>query len=219
MALPWLLILPIALFAVLLCVFAFWWPREVKKQKIDRAHAVSETVAHALTAIGILTVALLYVEEKQWTPRFLVDVKSDVRSIPNAPKKAAVVQLAIAIKNEGRASQHVNLIEVAALGIRGTPTLDPSERPDLRATEFYKLRTSRVIGIGSGETEFQYVEIPVQCDWTLVRVIVKVPVPPATGRRPHGTIPVYERKLLVSLDDACTDRSTVAKSRKPTTAR
>lgn len=199
----WPLIVPIALFVALLCVFAFWWPKNLPKQKLERAHGVAETVAHALTAVGILTVALLYIEEKQWAPRFSVDVRTDVHSIPDSPNEAAVVQLAIAIRNEGRTSQDVNLIEIGALGIRGAPALASNEKPDLRATEIYKLRTTRTIGVGPGETEFQYVEIPVPCEWSLVRVIVKVPVPPAQERKPQGTIPVYERKMLVSLDTAC----------------
>jgi hypothetical protein len=203
---------PIAGLVLLLAAWGWRWSNQLGQAQLNRLHTAIETAAHGLTALGVLTVAVLFVEERQWDPRFSVDVKVDAQTIPQASKKTAVVQLAIAVTNQGRVSQSVNYIEVAALGLSGNPATDLAELPDLKATEIYKVRTSRWIGIGPGETEYQYVEVPISCEWSLVRVLVKVPEPPVHIRNGQEKIPVYERKLLVPLETPC--RSPAKSSRK-----
>lgn len=207
--------MPVVGFVLLLLLWAYRWSKRVGEDGLNRFHIAMQTASHGLTALGVLTVAVLFVEERQWDPRLSVEVRPDAHILPDAPERTAVVQLAIAIKNEGRISEDVNFLEVTALGLRGTAAQDPRELPDLRATQLYKVRTSRGIGIGAGETEYQYVEVPVSCDWSLVRFLIKVPMPPARLRHGSEKIPVYERKLLVPLDGVCSNREAISPQSNP----
>lgn len=194
-----LLVLPLAIFVIAL---GFWASR-ADAASISRMEPALQVAAHALTAVGVFAVALLYLEEKQWAPRFEVDITTDVERIPDAASPTAVIQAAVAIKNEGRTPQQVNYIEVGALGIHGVPALDRSYSEDLRATQLYRHQSSRWLEIAPGETEYHYVEVPVSCSWQLVRLIVKVPIPPVHQRKGGEKVLVNERKKLISLVDTC----------------
>jgi hypothetical protein len=206
-----LLALPLVAF-----VIGLWlWATRVSSASIKRMEPALQVAAHGLTAIGVFAVALLYLEEKQWGPRFEVNIATAVQRIPDAPVPAAVVQVAIAIKNEGRTPQRLNYIELGAAGVRGAPGLEPQYPQDLRATQIYRRQTSSWLEIAPGETEYQYAEVPVPCAWKLVRLTVKVPVPRVHKRKSGETIPVNERKTLVSLNEACANVAKLAPTNRP----
>ena len=158
---------------------------------------------HSITALAILAAGILYLDEQQWTPRLGVELKADPQLVPDSSPGMAVVQLSIAITNKTETSQDVNFIEVSAAGIRGPVRPDLAVPENIAATEFYRHVTSRPSDIGPDETHNEFVEVPVSCDWNLIRVDVRVPRPPARAPKPGQARAVYERKLLVPLAEVC----------------
>lgn len=195
-----LLIAALAAIVVLLCVWSFWIAPRLGAQRLDTAQRSAMFALHTITSLAILSAGILYLDEQQWTPRLGVELKTDTRLVPGSNPKAAVVQLTVAITNKTETSQNVNFIEVSAAGIRGPVRPDPKLPENILATQFYRYLISRPSEVGPDETHSEFVEIPVPCDWSLVRVDVKVPRPPA--RRDRFGV-VYERKQLVAVSDVC----------------
>src|SRR3954447_3679433 len=194
-----LLLFALAAIIALLCLWAFWLAPRLGSQRLETAQRSAMFALHSITALAILAAGILYLDEQQWSPRLGVELKADPRLVPESRPSTAVVQLSIAITNKTETSQAVNFIEVSAAGIRGPVRRDPAVPENVAATIFYRYVTSRPSDIGPDEVHNEFVEIPVPCDWSLIRVDVKVPRPPA--RAPNGV--AYERKLLVPVADVC----------------
>jgi len=198
-----LLLVALAGIVALLIAWAFWFAPRLGQQRLETAQRSAMIALHTITALAILSAGLFYLDEQQWTPRLGVELKADTRLVPDSSPATAVAQVSIGITNKTETSQNVNFIEVSASRVSQTARPDPQQPDELAGSGFYRFRTSRPSEVGPDETHFEFVEIPIRCDWNLVRVTVKVPRPPA--REPgHGKQGfVYERKLLVATHDAC----------------
>ena len=98
----------------------------------------------------------------------------------------------------------MNYIEVSAFGIRGPANRNSMAPQDLGATQVStRLVTSQPNEVGADETSYQFLEIPVPCEWSLVRVTVKVPRPPVQPPQRGQRRNEYERKLLVPVAEVC----------------
>jgi hypothetical protein len=198
-----LLLLALGLIIVLLCGWAFWIAPKLGQQRLDVAQKSAMVAVHTVTAIAILAAGLLYLEEQQWSPRLGVELKADTRLIPQSKPETALVQLSIEINNKSETKQSVNHIEVSASGIRGPASRNPLAPQELGATQLYRFVTSQPNEVGADETAYQLVEIPVPCEWSLVRVAVKVPRPPVQPPQRGQRRNEYERKLLVPVAEVC----------------
>ena len=157
-------------------------------------------MAGIVTAIGIVIAGILYVMEKQWSPRLAVDITASTHLLPDTEPGKAIIQAKFSITNQGRTSQSVRNIEVGAIEISHAGLPDASG--DMIGKEIFHF-TGKPKQIGAGETDYGFVEIPVSCGRALVRVIVKVPQPPFNPDIPAGQRPVYERKILVPVKADC----------------
>jgi hypothetical protein len=184
-------------------LWAFWVAPRIGQPRLDVAQRSAMIALHTVTAIAILSAGILYLEEQQWSPRFDVQLKADTHAAPQSNPPSAMIQLAIAITNKTETRQAVNFIDVSAFGIRGAVHQDPAAPQDLAATPIYRFVTRQANEAGADETAYQFVEIPVSCAWRLVRVVVRVPKPPAQPPRPGKRRSEYERKLLVPTGEAC----------------
>ena len=206
-----LLFVALAGIVALLVVWAFWIAPRLGQQRLETAQRSAMIALHMITALAILSAGLFYLDEQQWSPRLGVELKADTRLVPGSSPPTAVIQVSIGITNKTETSQNVNYVEVSAARVSQTARPDPLQPDELAGAGFYRLLTSRPTDVGPDETHFEFVEIPVRCDWNLVRVTVKVPRPPAQqpGRGKPGFI--YERKLLVATSDACAVNEAPAK--------
>jgi hypothetical protein len=182
----------------LLCLWAFWLAPRLGPQRLDMAQRSAMIALHTLTAVAILSAGIFYLEEQQWSPRLGLDLKADAKLVPDSGPASAVIQVAIEITNKTETAQTINHVEVSADALRGTVRRDPRSPQDVGGVEIYRFIGSRPVEIGADETSHQFVEIPVSCEWKLVRVTAYVPKPGAGNARTG-----YERKLLVSLADIC----------------
>lgn len=182
-------------------VWAFWIAPNLEKKRLESANSAAHVAASLVTAIAILTAGVLYLLERQWSPRFGVELKTETHPLPAANRNIAVVQATVAITNLGRTSQHIESIEIGVAGLEQSPNETPNEFGDLPGPRIYHF-FSRPKDVDAGETDLGYFEVPVNCRWSLVRVVVKVPQP-SRDNAPLNNRPVYQRKALVSLADAC----------------
>jgi hypothetical protein len=132
-----------------------------------------------------------------------VELKADPQRVPLSNPESAVVQLAIAITNKTETDQTVNFIEIHAFGIRGPARQNPGAPQELGGTEIFRSVTAKPNDIDPDETFYQFIEIPVPCAWSLVRVTVHVPKPPAQLPQRGKPRDEYERKMLVPIADVC----------------
>ena len=198
-----LLLIALAGIIVLLCVWAFWIAPRLGPERLDTAQRSAMFALHTITAVAILSAGILYLDEQQWSPRLAVELKADPQLVPGSAPPTAVVQLSIEVTNRTETSQDVNYIEVSAAGLRGAVRQDPKLRENIEATPFYHDIISRPSSVGPDEMHNDFVEIPVSCEWGLVRVDVKVPRPPARPPQPGIARAIYERKLLIPLSQLC----------------
>lgn len=202
MSMP-LLFLCLGAIVAVLGAWAFWIAPRLGQQRLDTAQKSAMIAFQTVTALAIASAGILYLDQQQWSPRLGIELTADPELIPGSNPKSAVIQIGIAVTNKTETRQEVNFILVSASGIRGTAQQDPKLPQDLAATPIYRLVTSQAQDVGPDETNNQYVEIPVACDWSLVRVDVKVPRPPAEPPKPGRPRFEYERKLLVPLEEVC----------------
>jgi hypothetical protein len=198
-----LLLLSLGAIVAVLGAWAFWIAPRLPPQRLDTAQKSAMIAFQTVTSLAIASAGILYLDEQQWSPRLGVELKADPQLVPGSNPKSAVIQVAIAVTNKTETRQEVNFILVSGWGIRGPARQDPKQAQDLAATPIYRLVTRQPHDIGSDETDNQYVEIPVACDWSLVRVDVKVPRPPAEPPKQGKARVEYERKLLVPLEEVC----------------
>lgn len=177
----------------------------INSKRLETAETAARVAASLVTAVGIVTAGVLYVLEREWSPRFAVDVSTQTYSV-RGDNDTAVVQATVAITNQGRTSQHINNIEIGATALGSIAGATPNQYGDLPGKGVFDFTSNRPKDINSGETDFAYFEIPVSCHWELVRVVVKVPQPPFNPDTPPGLRRVYQRKTLVSLAKACGSR-------------
>lgn len=166
-------------------------------------HNVGQGFYGSLAAVAIIVAGVLFLVEKQWWPRFAVDLKTDTFLLPRPGSKAAVIRVTIAIKNLGRTNQTINGIAVAADSLDYIASARPNRHGDLPGVNFHNFTSRKEKEIAPDETDYGFYEIPVSCDRRLVRVLVQVPQPPYRERPPGEPRPVYERKALVPLHSVC----------------
>ena len=123
-----------------------------------------------------------------------------------------VTQVTVTIDNQSRLDQQINQFEIAVVGLdNGSSTTN--EHGDLSGREVYYRSFSRRKLIGAGEADDAYFEVRIPCRFRLVRILVKVLHP--TAIREGARRQVYERKLLISLDEACSAATTVPSTARP----
>lgn len=194
------LILIVLLIAAIAAIVMFAWVPRADQKGLTKAHHGAEIMAGIVTAVGIVTAGLLYVMEKQWSPRLAVDITANTHLLPDTEPGKAIIQAKFSITNQGRTSQAVRNIEVGAVEIIHASLPDASG--DMIGKEIFHFM-GKSKQIGPGETDLGFVEVPVSCGRALVRVIVKVPQPPFNPAIPAGQRPVYERKVLVPVKADC----------------
>lgn len=199
-----LLLMLLGAIVALLCLWAFWLAPRLGQERLEVAQRSAMIALHTITALAILSAGILYLDEQQWSPRLGVELKADARLVPESNPQSAVVQVSIGITNRTETNQVVNFVEVSASGIRGPARQDPNHPEDLQATEVYRHVIAGATDVGPDETVYKVVEVPVACQWSLARISVKVPKPPARPPQPGKPRVEYERKLLVPISDACT---------------
>jgi hypothetical protein len=198
-----LLLLSLGAIVAVLGLWAFWIAPRLPPQRLDTAQKSAMIAFQTVAALAIASAGILYLDEQQWSPRLGVELKAEPQLVPGSNPKSAVIQVAIAITNKTETNQKVNFILVSAAGISGPARQDPKLPQDLAASPIYRLVTSRANDIGPDETNTQYVEIPIPCGWSLVRVVVTVPRPPAEPPQPGKARIEYERRTLVPLGEVC----------------
>lgn len=174
----------------------------VAETRLTAASKRAQILAAVVTAIGIVVAGALYIIEQQWSPRFAVDVRSEVFPL-RGPPSAALVQIAVVITNQGRTNQPIKSIEVAVQGMADSTAGAPDEFGDLPSQLLFDLRATAGKSVAAGETDPEYFEVVVPCGWNLIRVFTKVAQPPYGEPRPGQKRQVYERKLIVPLDAVC----------------
>jgi hypothetical protein len=158
-------------------------------------------VASVATAVAIAVAGSLYIWERQWSPRFSVEVAT--ASFPDPGSDAAILHVGLTITNQSRSTQKIRGFEVSAVGLRPATTSAPDQHGDLPSDLIQSYRKSGLNTIGAGEIDHGYVELLVPCSWKLVRVTVKVPYPPFSLNDPPAKRQVYERKTILSLGETC----------------
>jgi len=112
----------------------------------------------------------------------------------------------VAVKNPSRTAEKARNIELFVDSLRDLDNLDTSRYGELNGRNIYSNRNSRTHALAPGEIDLIPMEIPVLCSERLVRVILKVPQPQQTEDKGHMT-GIYERKVIVPLDDVCLGRT------------
>jgi hypothetical protein len=203
-----LLLLSLGAIVAALGLWAFWIAPRLGQQRLDTVQKSAMIAFQTVTALAIASAGILYLDEQQWSPRLGVELKAEPRLVPGSDPKNAVIQVAIAVTNKTETRQTVNFIIVSAFGIEGPPRQDPKAPQDLAATPIYRLVTRQPQDVGPDETNNQFVEVPVACRWSLVRVDVKVPRPPVEPPQQGKARVEYEQKLLVPTAEVCSGAAT-----------
>jgi hypothetical protein len=206
----------VLLVGAILFTIQFRGPTSVRFKSAGESftHNFGQGVYGTLAAIAILIAGFLYLVERQWSPRFSVDLKTRSVLLPiEGPRKFALVHTLVAVKNHGRTRQKVKNIQIFAVSLQGLTSLRTSRYGDLPGRDFYAHTNPSTYTIASGETELIAFEIPVSCNETLIRILVKVPQPPFREHLPKGKKPdVYERKVIVPLGAVCRDPAAVSET-------
>lgn len=171
-------------------------------QELKGASGRAQIVASGITALAIVAAGALYLIERQWSPRFGIDVIAETQPVRQAGVGAALVQVVVSITNQSRTEQPIKSVEIGVGGIADLQHASPNEDGDVPARPLYNIISNKPKKVGIGETDFEYFELPVSCEWSLAKVLVKVPHP-SDEKLPDGKRWLYERKLLVPLKSAC----------------
>jgi hypothetical protein len=176
------------------------------------SHNFGQGIYGTLAAVAIITAGVLYLVERQWSPRFSVDLKTRTALLPlKGQDPHAVIQLLIAVRNLGRTEQAVKNIEIWADSLEGVQPLQVNRHGDLPGRKVYYFERRKTNRIAPGEMDLIAVEIPIACRERLVRVLVKVPQPPYREKlAPNQKRDVYERKALVSVEEPCSRPAAIA---------
>jgi hypothetical protein len=180
-------------------------PKKLTAKTEKFIHSFGQGIYGTFAAVAIMIAGFLYLVERQWSPRFSVDLKTRTMLLPVEGKEPhAVIQLFIAVQNRGRTVQKVKNIEVFADSLNKLTDLKNNRHGDLQGRNVYAFARLKTNTIAPGEVDVIAVEIPIACRERLVRLLVKVPQPPYREKvEPGATRPVYERKLLVPVEAAC----------------
>lgn len=199
----WQLLATIGGLVLATCAIVFRFLPRMASNHLKAANVGAQTLVAIVTAIAITMAGLLYILERQWSPRFTVDLKASPFTRPGLIPQVVLVQVTVAVSNDGRVGATINGIEVAAVALQTDEVRSPDSSGDQPGVLLSRFVSSRPTEVAAGETDVMYAELVVPCVSPVVRIIAKVPRPPYRAKDPIGTRRVYERKLLVSLTDAC----------------
>jgi hypothetical protein len=200
-----IILLVVVFLTVLLLAAQFRGATKFKSLGEEFSHNFGQGIYGTLAAVAIITAGVLYLVERQWSPRFSVDLKTRAVQLPvNDGNTHAVIQLLIAVRNLGRTEQEVKNIEVWADSLQDVQPLVVNPHGDLPGRTIFHFPRKKTNRIAPGEMDLIAVEIPVLCSESLVRILVKVPKPPYREKlAPNEKRDVYERKTLVSVGEPC----------------
>jgi hypothetical protein len=191
----------IVLFVALMGALFGWW-RSSKGQKFDSFNSFSEGLFHSFAAIGILLAGVWVLVRQEWAPSTAVDVTTEVAPLAGSNPQAAVLQVAVHLKNEGRVPEDFEGITIMARGYSNAPASPTEKGGDLATTKIGQHTDKSTIRVMPGESDVTYAELRVPCDEKLVQIFVSVSEPKhlewlsAPPRR-------YERKVMRSTAESC----------------
>jgi hypothetical protein len=187
---------------VSLTVALFGWWRSCRGQKFDSFNSFSEGAFHALAAVGILLAGVWVLVRQDWAPNTAVSVATNVAPLPGSTPKAAVLQVAVNLKNDGRVPEEFEGVTVLARSYKHAPAVPTQKGGDLAITEIGHYTDASNIRIMPGESDVTYAELRIPCNEDLVQIFVSASEPrhlewiSGPSRR-------YERKIMRSIAEVC----------------
>lgn len=200
-----LALLVVGLSAAILFGIQLWGRIDSSSKRHEFSHNFAQAVYGTLAAVAIIGAAVLFVIERQWSPRLVVDVRSRAVLVPGSKPPSVTIQTIIAIRNYGRTEQTVGGIEIGVEGYSGSD-LSTNEFGDVRAHNLAHYARPQENRLMPGELDLIPIEIAAPCSAGLVRLVVKVPQPSSEGDGERGLRNLHERKLILPLTRVCSGK-------------
>lgn len=192
--------------AILFGIQWFWKFDSQKSARHQFSHNFAQGVYATVAAIAILAAGLLFIIERQWSPRLEVDLKTRAIMAPETKPATAILQALVAVRNYGRTEQTIRDVAIGVDSYVGSD-LTTNQYGDLQTanlTSYVRPRENRLM---PGELDLISIETAIPCSAKTVRVLVKVEQPPYGKAPEDGLKNIYERKALVPLARLCSGRS------------
>jgi hypothetical protein len=200
-----LALLIVGLSAAILFGIQMWGRLAPGSIRHEFSHNFAQAVYGTLAAVAIIGAAVLFVIERQWSPRLVVDVKSRAMLVPDSKPRSVTIQTVIAIRNYGRTEQKVRDIEIGVDSYSGSD-LATNQYGDVTARNIAHYRRPLENRLMPGELDLIPVEVTVPCSAGLVRLVAKVPQP-SDGADGDGALRnLHERKLILPLSRVCSGK-------------
>src|SRR5687768_5055757 len=128
----------VVLVSGMLLAVQFKPPKKLTAKTEKFIHSFGQGIYGTFAAVAIMIAGFLYLVERQWSPRFSVDLKTRTMLLPVEGKEPhAVIQLFIAVQNRGRTVQKVKNIEVFADSLNRLTDLKNNRHGDLPGRNVY----------------------------------------------------------------------------------
>jgi len=183
-------------------ILQLWGRIDTGSKRHEFSHNFAQAVYGTMAAVAIIGAAVLFVIERQWSPRLIVDVKSRAVLVPESKPLFVTIQTIIAIRNYGRTEQTVRGIEIGVESYSGTD-LRTNEFGDVTAHSLAHYRRPQENRLMPGELDLIPIEVAVPCSAGLVRLLVKVPQPSDGADGETGLRNLHERKSILPLTRVC----------------
>jgi hypothetical protein len=198
----------VGLSSAILFGIQLWARLDSNSKRHEFSHNFAQAVYGTLAAVAIIGAAALFLIERQWSPRLVVDVKSRAVLVPASKPAAVTIQSIVAIRNYGRTEQIVRDIEVGVESYAGS-NLTTNEFGDVHAHNVAHYVRRLENSLMPGELDLIPIEIAIPCSEQLVvRIIVKVPQPSEDAR--DGVTHLHERKSILPLAGVCSGKDLAA---------
>lgn len=201
----------VGIILLVLFLIQLFWRVKAPSTRHEFSHNFAQAVYGTLGAVAIIVAGLLYIVERQWSPRFEVDLRTRTSIAPGSRPRRAIIQSIIAVQNYGRTEQLIKNIELGVDTYSGSD-LTTNVYGDVQARNIIKFVRNRENKLMPGELDIIPIEVSVPCTERMVRVLIKVPQPPYEENVEQGKRNVYERKAIVPLNPVCSGRETVTET-------
>lgn len=199
----------VGLSSAILFAFQLWGKIDPSSKRHEYAHNFAQAVYGTLAAVAIIGAAALFVIERQWSPRLVVDVKTRAVLVRRDKPAYVTIQSIVAIRNYGRTEQ---VIRDIAMGVESysDSNLSTNEFGDVQANELTKHVRRLENRLMPGELDLIPIEVTVPCSAEVVRVLVKVAQPSYDAKSDEERNRYHERKSILPLARVCSGKDIAA---------
>lgn len=199
----------VGLSSAILFAIQLWGRIDPNSRRHEFSHNFAQAVYGTLAAVAIIGAASLFVIERQWSPRLVVDVKTRAVLVRRGKPAYVTIQSIVAIRNYGRTEQVVRDI---AMGVESYSNSDLTTNKfgDLHAHELKRHVRRLQNRLMPGELDLIPIEVAVPCSAEVVRVLIKVAHPPYDPDPDVEPVNYHERKSILPLAGVCSGKDMAA---------